>query len=475
MGMRGIPKEDMTMSTSAITQKSKLGLKDYCSYGVGDMAINFTFASLGMYVVYFYTDVVGVAAGIIGTLMLFSRSFDGFIDVAVGTLVDKTHSRWGKTRPWLLFGCVPLAVLTALLFAVPSGSDTMKVIYIFVSYNLLMVAFSSIAIPYGTLNSLLTIDQREREHYNLARMFLAQIGVLIVTNLTLPMVNAFGGKQISWVWTYAILAAIGAVLLLFVFKTQKERVHIATEKTKIPFKVSLGALAKNKYWFLAFGFFVIWSIMYALTQGSLVYYAKYILNNEGYVGVLSIGYIVPAMVMLVVSAKLYERFGKTLVLIVASALSVIGYLLPMVMPDNFAFIMFTQIVKGIGYGPMLGAVWALFPDTIEYGYAKTGVRNEGLLYSGGSLGQKIGVGVGTALTGWVLGWGGYDGTQSAQSQSAINAIYQIYVWIPVALFVIGIIILCFYDIDKKYKKIEAVVSQRREAESHGENLGSVDL
>ena len=449
--------------TAVKSLKQELKLKDYVGYGIGDMAINFTFASLGMYVVYFYTDVVGIAAAVVGTLMLFSRSFDGVIDVCVGALVDKTHSRWGKTRPWLLFGCVPMAVLTVLLFAVPTNaSETVKVIYIFVSYNLLMVAFSSIAIPFGTLNSLVTQDQGQREKFNLTRMFLAQIGVIIVTNLTLPLVHVFGNMQISWVWTYAVLGGLGVILLLTVFKTQRERVQ-TPHKEKIPFGTSLRAWSKNKYWFLAFGFFVIWSVMYALTQGSLIYYSKYILGSEGYVGVLTIAYLAPAMALLLVCPKLYERFGKTKVLIAASALSIIAYILPMLMPGNFTFIMFTQIIKGIGYGPMLGAVWALFPDTIEYGYAKTGVRNEGLLYSGGSLGQKIGVGVGTALTGWVLGWGGYDGTKAVQSQNAINSIYQIYVWIPIALLIVGIVILCFYDIDKKYKEIMQNVAKRNAA------------
>jgi GPH family glycoside/pentoside/hexuronide:cation symporter len=442
--------------------KEKLGLKDYVTFGIGDMAINFTFASLGMYVVYFYTDVVGIAAGVIGTLMLFSRSFDGVIDVVVGSLVDRTNTRWGKTRPWLLFGCVPLALLTTLLFAVPrDASETMKIIYVFLSYNLLMIAFSCIAIPYGTLNSLVTQDQTQREKFNLARMFLAQIGVLIVTNLTTPMVNAFGGTQTSWVWTYLVLSLIGMALLLVVFKTQRERV-VQPIKEKVPLKLSLKALAQNKYWFLAFGFFVIWSVMYALTQGSLVYYAKYILGDAGYVGVLSLAYLIPAMVMLLICGKLYEKYGKTLVIIVASVVSVIGYALPLISPENYGFIIFTQIVKGIGYGPMLGAVWALFPDTIEYGYSKTGVRNEGLLYSGGSLGQKIGVGVGTALVGWVLAWGGYQGTAATQSASAISSIYQIYIWIPIILLVVGVVILFFYDIDKHYKEIMEGVARRNE-------------
>lgn len=445
--------------TTRSSLAQKLGLKDYVSFGIGDMAINFTFASLGMYVVYFYTDVVGVAAGVIGTLMLFSRSFDGVIDVVVGSLVDRTTSRWGKTRPWLLFGCVPLALLTTLLFAVPQASDTLKIVYIFISYNLLMIAFSCIAIPYGTLNSLVTQDQTQRERFNLARMFLAQIGVLIVTNLTAPMVDSFGGTQSAWVWTYLILSLIGMVLLLVVFKTQRERVAQPT-KVKVPLSVSLRALAQNKYWFLAFGFFVIWSVMYALTQGSLVYYAKYVLGNSGYVGVLSLAYLVPAMAMLIACGKLYEKYGKTLIIILASIVSIIGYALPLLMPESYGFIIFTQIVKGIGYGPMLGAVWALFPDTIEYGYYKTGVRNEGLLYSGGSLGQKIGVGVGTALVGWILAAGGYDGKAVTQSADALSSIYQIYIWIPIALLIVGIVILFFYDIDKHYAEIMEGVKQR---------------
>ena len=201
----------------AVSFKENLGFKDYVGFGFGDMAINFTFASLGMFVVFFYTDVIGISAGIIGTLMLFSRSFDGIIDVVVGGLVDKTHSRWGKTRPWLLFGALPFAILTISIFAVPAGwSEVAKIVYIFLSYNLLMIAFSSIAIPYGTLNSLVTRDQHQREKFNLFRMFMAQVGVLIVTNATMPMVDFFGNKQLSWVITYTILSAISVLLFMVV-------------------------------------------------------------------------------------------------------------------------------------------------------------------------------------------------------------------------------------------------------------------
>ncbi|MBW3088551.1 MFS transporter [Bifidobacterium sp. 82T24] len=445
--------------SSAITTsfKEKLGLKDYVAYGFGDMAINFTFGSLGMFVVYFYTDIVGISAAAVGTLMLISRSFDGIIDVCVGTLVDKTHSRWGKARPWLLFGAIPFGILTVTLFAVPqNASDTVKIIYIFISYNLLMIAFSSMAIPYGTLNSLVTQDQGQREKLNLSRMFLAQCGILIITNATMPLVNAFGGGQMGWVLAYAVLSVIACLLFWVVFGTQKERVKIAKgtkKKSQYPFKVEVKAWLKNKYWFMAFGFLAFFHVAYSLTQGSLVYYAKYYLHQPDAVGVLTLAYLLPAMVGILACTKLFPKFGKTKVVIFCLVVSIIAYLLPLFAKESYSFIVFTQVVKGIVYGPILGSIWAFFPDTIEYGYWKTKIRVEGLLYSGGSLGQKIGLGIGTAMVGWVLAAGGYDGAKAVQSAGAMGAIDMIYVWLPIIFFVVCIVLMAMYRIDKIFPKI----------------------
>lgn len=451
---------ESAQNDNAVSFKENLGFKDYLGFGFGDMAVNFTFASLGMFVVFFYTDVVGISAGIIGTLMLFSRSFDGIIDVVIGGLVDKTHSRWGKTRPWLLFGAIPFAALTILLFAVPSGwSETAKIVYIFLSYNILMIAFSAIAIPYGTLNSLVTRDQHQREIFNLFRMFMAQIGVLIVTNATMPLVNLFGNKQVSWVATYAVLSGISVILLLIVFKSQRERVTVSA-KEKIPLKISLKAIAHNKYWWIATIFFIIYSIGYALNQGSTIYYAKYILHNDSLVGILTIGYLAPVLIGFVVIASLFKKYGKTKVMLYGSLVSIVGYLFTLISPDNFWVVMVAQIIKGLGQAPLLGGVWAMFPDTIEYGEWKTHVRIEGLLYSGGSLGQKVGVGLGTAITGWVLAFGHYNGALAAQSPSAIQSIYQLFIYIPLIIYVLQIVMLRMYDLDKKYPKIMADLAAR---------------
>lgn len=454
------------MSSAISSFKEKLGLKDYVAYGFGDMAINFTFGSLGMFVVYFYTDVVGISAAVIGTIMLVSRSFDGIIDVCVGTLVDKTHSRWGKARPWLLFGAIPFGALTVLLFAVPHNvSDTAKIIYIFLSYNILMVAFSSMAIPYGTLNSLVTQDQEQREKLNISRMFLAQCGILIITNATMPLVNAFGGGQMGWVLGYTVLSVVACILFWIVFGTQRERVNIAKgtkNKSRYPFKVEVKAWLKNKYWFMAFGFLAFFHVAYSLTQGSLVYYAKYYLHDEGAVGVLTLAYLLPAMVGLLACTKLFPKFGKTKVVIVCLVITIVAYLLPLINKSSYEFIMFTQVMKGIGYGPILGSIWAFFPDTIEYGYWKTKIRVEGLLYSGGSLGQKIGLGIGTAMVGWVLGFGGYDGEKDVQSARAMAAIDQIYVWLPIIFFAVCIVLMAMYRIDKIFPRVMVDLAKWRD-------------
>lgn len=437
--------------------KEKLGFFDYLTFGCGDMAINFTFGSLGVFVVYFYTNVVGLAAGAVGTMMLISRSFDGIIDMVIGALVDRTKTRWGKTRPWLLIGAIPFALLTVLIFAVPTNfSQTGKLVYAFISYNVLMVAFSSIAIPFGTLNSLVTRDQHQRETFNIFRMTEAQIGLIIVTNLTMPLVQMFGGKQLGWILAYTCLG-IGSVMLLWiVFFTQRERVQATDSSVEnISIGKQLGLIVRNKYWMLAFLFAIVFSITTAFNQSTMVYFAQYVLHDKNLVGIMNVLYYVPTILGFFISVKLFDKYGKTKMMIVGALISIVGYALPLIAPTNVLFNEFAQAIKGLGQAPLLGSLWALFPDTIEYGHWKTGHRIEGLLYSGGSLGQKLGLGIGTATAtvGWVLSLGHYNGALAIQPASAIQSIYWVFIYLPVICFILQLVILHFYTIDKVYPQI----------------------
>ncbi|WP_130859394.1 MFS transporter [Gracilibacillus phocaeensis] len=443
----------------------KISFKEKMGFGFGDLAVNFSWASLGMFIVYFYTDVIGLGAGIVGTIMLFSRVLDGFSDIAMGAVVDKTNTKYGKARPWILWLAIPFSVLTVALFAVPDISYTWKIVYVIVSYNLLVLSFTSVVIPYGTLNTLITQDKPQREVLNLYRMFFAQIGVLIVTNLTMPLVDQFGGGQSGWVLTYAIFATIAALLFFTTFKTTKERVKpVKVEQNKkIKLKDSLKTLSKNKYWVIVFGYFIVFSIGDGLRQGSTVYYADNILDMPGLVGALTIAFTVPVIVGFFALPVIFSKFGKRNAIIAGSFISILGCLFVLIEPGSVWVVVISQIIRGIGSVPLIGALWALLPDTIEYGEWKTGIRNEGVLYSGGSMGQKIGIGIGTASVGWVLAIGGYNGVLDVQPDSAIDSIYAVFVYLPIVVYLLQIILMYFYKLDKFYHKVASDLEVRKQS------------
>ncbi len=441
----------------------KIAFGERLGFGVGDLAVNFVWASMGMFIVFFYTDVVGISAAVVGTIMLVSRFLDGISDVAMGVVVDRTKSKHGKARPWILWMCVPFAALTVLLFTVPDVGDTGKIIYAFITYNILTLAFTAVVIPYGTLNSLITQDQHQRSLLNIFRMFLAQIGVILVSSLTLPLVDFFGGTQTGWIMTYIVYGIIAIFLFLFTFKATKERVQITQEKTeeKIPLKVSLKALVQNKYWAMIFGFFIIYSMGTALWQGSTIYYAQYLLNNQTLTGILTMAITIPVIVGFFFMPALFRRFGKRNIVLAGSVISIIGTLIIMIDITNIYFVIIGQIIRGLGKSPFTGALWAFLPDTIEYGEYKTGIRNEGLVYSAGSMGQKIGVGLGAALVGWVLGWTGYIGGATVQPDEALFGINALFLYLPLATYVLQSILLLFYKLDKIYPQVEKELLARR--------------
>lgn len=431
------------------------------AYGAGDMAVNITWAALGMFIIYFYTDVALIPAAAVGTLMLFGRIFDGVTDVIVGALVDKTDTRWGKARPWVLFGAIPFAACSTLLFAVPDTSVSGKLIYAYVTYLLMTIAFTAVCIPYGTINALMTRDVNERAKLNVFRMFMAQIGFLLVTTVTLPLVKRLGDDQRAWVIAFAILTSLSVLLFWFTVAGTREIRALRDEGNEnVPFNARLKAMFANKYWILATVFFLVFSIGYALNQSALVYYCKWVLGNEQLVSVLTWAYLVPVMVGFLFLPELIKRFGKTKLMMVGILVSVVGLVVMAIAPASFAVAMGAQIVKGVGQVPLLGIVWALFPDTIEYGEWKTGIRSEGLLYSSGSFAQKLGIGIGAALMSWILAMGGYDGAASVQSGGALSAILWSFIYIPIITFVLQAVILYFYDIDKKLPMIMEELKRR---------------
>ena len=233
----------------------KVTVKERLAYGCGDFSSNIMYSAMAAFLLFYYTDVVGVSAAAVGVIMMCSRLFDGVSDLIMGVIIDRTKSLFGKARIWILRLVIPYAIGTVLLFSVPTGwSRTAKLIYIFFSYNLAFtVLFTGINLPYATLTALMTQDQYERSVLSIFRMILATCGTLFIKTCTLPVVKFFGDDARAWTMTFVVFGFLEIVTFMITFLFTRERVNTTEDENRLKIPVSLGfkALVKNKYWFMA--------------------------------------------------------------------------------------------------------------------------------------------------------------------------------------------------------------------------------
>ncbi len=439
--------------------KEIINFSEKLGYGLGDFACNLVWNSLSMFILYFYTDVMGMKAAIISTLMLVVRIIAGFMDIASGIVVDKTKTKYGKARPWILWMAIPFGISTILLFSIPNIGESGKLVYVVITYVLLNVIYTAINIPYGVLNSLMTQDQNERSEINIYRMFCSTAGSLCVSVLVLPLVSLFGGEQGAWIITFAIFGIVATFMFFITFKTTKERVTAVNEEKSqnISFKDGMKALIQNKYWIIIVLLLVVLFMNMGIMGGSMIYYAQYILNDKKLVGGLSIAQNIPTLiVMLTIAMPLIKKYGKRNTAILGSIIFILGSLFALIDLTSVKLIYISIIVKGTGNALISATVFALLADTIEYGEWKTNVRTEGLVYSAGNFGLKIGIGLGTAIVGWLLAFSNYNGSSKIQTNTAINAINILFIWLPMILSGVQIILLKFYKLDKIYQILLAI-------------------
>ncbi|MCS4471490.1 MFS transporter [Clostridium botulinum] len=444
--------------------KEIINFSEKLGYGLGDFACNLVWNSLSMFILYFYTDVMGMKAAIISTLMLVVRILAGFMDIASGIVVDKTKTRYGKARPWILWMAIPFGISTILLFSIPNIGESGKLAYVVITYVLLNVIYTAINIPYGVLNSLMTQDQNERSEINIYRMFCSTAGSLCVSVLVLPLVSLFGGEQSAWIITFAIFGIVATFMFFLTFKTTKERVTAVNEEKSqnIFFKDGMRALIQNKYWINIVLLLVVLFMNMGIMGGSMIYYAQYILNDKKLVAGLSIAQNIPTLiVMLTIAMPLIKKYGKRNTAILGSIIFILGSLFALIDLTSVKLIYISIIVKGTGNALISATIFALLADTIEYGEWKTNVRTEGLVYSAGNFGLKIGIGLGTAIVGWLLAFSNYNGSSKVQTDTAINAINILFIWLPMILSGVQIILLKFYKLDKIYPNIISDLKRER--------------
>lgn len=445
-------------------KKENIRFGEKLAYSGGDLASNLVMVLTGVFVTFFYTDTLGLNVGIVGMIMLVSKIFDGFTDVFMGYLMDKTRSRHGKARPWLLWLAVPFGVCTAALMTVPHLGDTGKYIYIFITYNLSSTfLYTAINIPYGALNSLMTRDQEQRASINSIRMIMAEVGAMVINGLTLPFVNAVGGSesQKAWIIVASVYGAAASLLFLICFAKTRERVHVATEEDKsISLFETLKILFKNNYWVLLCVIWIVTVLSLAMSGYVGIYYAKYILHNEELYGLLTVVEEIVVIAAMMFTMPLIKKFGKRNLALAGAVIEVIAQLLMLFNPTSYQWLLVCGILRGIGSAPLMSTIFAMLADTIEYGQWKTGVRIEGTLYSANTFGAKIGGGVGTAIAAGILSGAGYDGLAATQTESALHAIFGLYFWVPIIMGIFIIFLYTRYHLDKEYSTVMEDLEKR---------------
>ncbi len=443
-------------------KKSKLTLSkvvERFSYGCGDFGCNIIYTAMSAFLMLYYTDYAGVNALAVGTIMMVSRIFDGVSDIIMGVLVDRTRSKFGKARPWLLRMCVPFAISGILLFSVPtSWASTPKLVYVFITYNLVStVIYTAINVPYSALNALMTQDPYERSVLSIFRNLLATAGTLVINICTLPMVEYFGDNAPAWTKTFCVLGVLAVAAFLINFFGTKERVRPAgAEKGKskdVPFATGIKALFQNKYWIMMTGMLALFFLMYSVNGGATVFYAKDILGDRNLVGTINGIFNVVQIAGMFFIAMLVKKYGKRNVFAIGLILNTIGMLILNFSGGTMGLIVVSSVIRGIGNACGGSTMWAMVSDTIDYGEWKTGVRTEGLVNSACSFGYKIGNGIGSALLGLILEIGGYVGEAAVQTASALTSIRICFVWIPIGVYVIGLVIMKFYHLDQEFAGI----------------------
>lgn len=445
-------------------ENRSLHLKERIGYGIGDFANNMMFTPVNSFFTYFLTNVAGIGAGVVGTILLLSRLLDGISDLIVGACMEKIHSKHGKARPWLLWWCVPFAVSLVLMFSAPDFGMTGKIVYAFLTYNLAVtIVYTAINLPFGSLAALMTKNQTERGYLNISKMVFAFGGGMVVNAATLPLVRFFGSDSLAWMKTFIIYGIVAIILFLVVFFSTRETVmeeakkNHSVEDVKI-FK-AVKSLLKNKYWLILLAIFFFNSVVNAFI-GVNVFYAEFIMGNDNLVGNLSIFQNIASFAAFAVCTAIIRKVGKQKIAISGVAISFIGYAMVLINPTSYTILYTAAVIKGIGNASLSGVMYGMLADTVEYNDWRSKIRAEGLVFSANSIGQKIGSGIGSAILGWVLAAFGFVSSSTVQPDSAINGIRVIFLYVPIVVFAIMFVILLFYKLDKQYKDIVEDLEKR---------------
>ena len=439
-------------------EKKYLKWYNKVGYGSGDLAANCIYGLLTSFVMIYLTDTVGLNAGVIGTLIMFSKFADGITDVFFGNLIDKTKSKMGKARPWMLYSEIGNCVLLVAIFAVPASlGKTAQYAYFFIAYTLLNAVFyTANNIAYASLTSLITKNGNERVQVGSIRFMFSLVTNITVLSITVNLVTKFGGGAKGWrtvAILYAVIALIVNAISVFSVKEipqEEEETESVSSEEKVSFVESLKLLLANKYFLLIAAFYI---MMYVQTGISSIgiYYMTYVIGNPAMLGTFSMAMMLPMVVGLVFTPMLVKKFkgmykvnlcGYGLAIVFRIGFIIGGYML------NIPMMLICSALGGLCTSPVTGDIHALISAASDYTVRTKGKHIEGAMFSCSSLGIKVGGGIGSALSGLLLAAGGYVANAAQQSASCINMLNFMYLWFPLISVVVITIIMYFLKVEK---------------------------
>ena len=456
-------------------------LTEKIGYGFGDMASSMFWKLFGAYLMIFYTDVFGLPAAVVGTMFLITRIWDSAFDPIVGVVADRTHSRWGKFRPYLLWLAAPFGIIGVLTFVTPDWSPTGKLVYAYVTYSLMMMIYSAINVPYASLLGVMSPNPKERNTLSTYRMTFAYIGSFIALLLFMPLVNFFSGnskdlgdQQTGWTMAVVVIAILCIILFFGCFAWTKERVKPIKEAQN-PLKEDLKDLFKNKPWWILLGAGVAALVFNSIRDGATVYYFKYFVVEEDYATVSFFGmsFVLSGLYLalgqaaniigVIAAAPVSNRIGKRntymWAMIIATVLSVIVYWFD---KEDLIWMFVFQALISICAGSIFPLLWSMYADCADYSELKTGNRATGLIFSSSSMSQKFGWAIGTAITGWLLGFFGFQ-ANAVQSEEAISGIKMFLSFLPAVGTILSVVFISMYPLtEKKMKDITTELECKRQ-------------
>lgn len=437
-----------------------LSIREKVAYGLGDTASNIVFQTVMVFLAFFYTDIFGISPAVVGTMFIVVRVFDAITDPLMGGMADRTETRWGRFRPYLLWLALPFGLISVLAFTTPDFSERGKIVYAYLTYTLLMLAYTAINIPYSALGGVLTGDAKQRVSVQSYRFVFGMLGGLLVTACTLPLVDYFGdGNQArGYQMTIAVMSALGVVLFLLCFLGTKERVEPPAEQ-KTTIWNDAGLLWGNDQWrvLCIAAFFLLIGMVMRSTLA--IYYVKYFLLREdlvtAFVTLGMVGNIIGCALAQPLSKKVCKVKAYIVLQIISAILCASAYF---VAADQLELAFGMYFIWCLVLQMATPLLWAKIADTVDYGHWKTGIRITGMVYSSVVFFIKLGLALGGAVASWLLAFYAYK-PDIAQSESTLQGILISFTLIPAMFSVIVAIVMRWYRLNNQ--EVERVQAQLR--------------